>query len=519
MTPSKQTITADHWDEKKARHLLNRAGFGIPFSAIEKLEVAGPEASVALLVDYEKRPADWTPPGFLSNRDAVRGQMAMSKELPEAERRKNRQAFQRQSRQEMTELKSWWIQKMRTTKRPLEEKMTLFWHGHFATSAQDVKLPVANWELNQIFREHATGNFKTLVIEVGKSHAMMEYLDNRRNRKDHPNENWARELLELFTLGIGSYTEDDIKEAARAFTGYTNRDGNFIFQARQHDEGEKTFLGESGNLDAEDIFRIIFKQSKCSQFITGKLLRYFMTESPDQASIDYFAEVLYQNDYELKPFLCALFLSEEFYTEKVMGTQIKSPAQYMVMLTDQLRLNDQTNLLVTLGMRAMEQDLFYPPNVKGWDGNRDWINTNTLLTRYNVPAYLFAGERPQRVTTLRLDEVARSEKMSGDKKGKAAKRLDKLPKDRVKQVIARRLGLDLKKLMKPLDGLTAQQAVGRIEKYFLSRPLSDDQHQYLVRAFGKKVTPSTKLHIESMGFDDLAGPLHLILATAEYQLC
>ncbi len=183
----------------------------------------------------------------------------------------------------MEELKLWWLDRMIRTKRPLEEKMTLFWHGLFVSSATTVKNSYLLYKQNQLFRQNAVGNYKALALGVSQDPCMLVYLNNNQNQKEHPNENYARELMELFTLGIGNYTEKDIKESARSFTGWTNIGENFIFNRNQHDNGTKTFLGQTGNFTGEDIVDIIFQQPACANYIATRILKFFGTDDPSPA--------------------------------------------------------------------------------------------------------------------------------------------------------------------------------------------------------------------------------------------
>ena len=304
---SLQPIGPDSWSLEKARHLLNRAGFGIPQSLATRLTDMGPEAAVDYLVNYESIPFAFPEPDFLVPAMTAKERNAQRKGLNEDERRELQRKWQRSEREAVRKLQGWWIQRMRLSPRPLEDKMALFWHGHFATSAQKVKPSEHNYKLLEVFRENATGNFKTLVAEVGQSPCMLRYLDNDRSTKRKPNENWARELMELFTLGQGQYTEEDIKESARAFTGWSSDGREFQFRLQNHDTGEKTFLGKTGNFDGWDIIDILGEQPAMGNFICGKLWKYFAAEEADAAAVAALAETFRANHYELKPVLRQLF--------------------------------------------------------------------------------------------------------------------------------------------------------------------------------------------------------------------
>jgi uncharacterized protein (DUF1800 family) len=376
----------ERWNRDCARHLLNRAGFGVPRERIETLADMGLDAAVDYLVNYDRLHAKGEEPAFLlpfmTRQEFYASQ---PEELSEEARSQRYNERQTEERQAIDQLKAWWLQRMRETPRPLEEKLALFWHGHFATSAQKVKSSEHTFGIYRIFREHAAGNFKALTIAVGQSPAMLDYLDNRKSTKERPNENWARELMELFTLGKGHYTEDDIKAAARAFTGWTTDGHRFEFRPERHDTGEKTFMGRSGAFDGWNILDILFEQPACARFIVAKLWRYFAYDEPEEEIVDGLAATLRQNGYELKPVLREIFLSRAFHGEKARATQIKSPAQFVVQLCDDLALEQPPYDQLWKICRALGQDLFYPPNVKGWDGGLVWINANSLLIRYNAP--------------------------------------------------------------------------------------------------------------------------------------
>lgn len=513
-----QSITNGEWNRARARHLLNRAGFGAPYSAIGELEKMTPAEAVSLMVDYERQPADHRRPDFLSDRSELTGRYMAMRSKEGEDRAMMRQELFRMQRGEMARLQNWWVDRMINTQRPLEEKLTLFWHSHFATSAQDVKLPEPNYQLNQIFRENASGNFRTMVFEVGKSEAMLKYLNNRQNRKNHPNENWARELMELFTLGIGNYTEQDVKEAARAFTGYTERQGEFVFVSRQHDYGEKTFLGKTGNFDGKDIVDIIFEQPECARFISRKLWEYFVYDNPSDELVEGLAKILRDNDYEMKPLLRTLFSSQEFYSEQAMAGQVKSPAQYVVMLQDHLKFERMQGPLVVLGMRVMGQTLFYPPNVKGWDGNRGWITTNTLLARYNIPGYLLTGNRPDIMGRVppqarEIIQEMMPQGMGGNGNTNGRRR------QMAQKIIQRRVAAKVREMYQPLNGQPAGQAVDQMTEYLLGRPIASDQRAELIRALTGGNSESAPFLLANADDDRLSGTLHLILSMSEYQLC
>lgn len=388
-------LPAQNWTSVTAGHLLNRAGFGATPAEVDAAEKAGLAATVEQLLRPPNEPEEdgvelpWTTPDNFRER---KQEMRALKSDPAGNRREVRK-LRRERRDEMVDLGAWWLQRMRETRAPLVEKMTLFWHGHFATSAVKVKHAFWMWYQNHTFRRLALGNFKRLLRAITRDPAMMIYLDLAQSEKAHPNENWARELMELFTLGIGHYSEEDIRESARAFTGYRIhlQRQPFRFVESLHDPGRKNFLGHSGNFKGDDILDIITQQPACPEFIGRKLCRFFVTDEPSPALVDAVAASLRQEDYELTPVLRALFSSAEFYSDRVIRTQIKSPIQFLIQTCKLLDRDLPSKGIMQGALRQMGQIPLVPPNVKGWDGGKSWISTSTLLFRYNFANYLLNG--------------------------------------------------------------------------------------------------------------------------------
>ncbi|MCI0360955.1 MAG: DUF1800 domain-containing protein [Planctomycetaceae bacterium] len=286
-------------------------------------------------------------------------------------------------------LAGWWLHRMRHTPAPLVEKMTLFWHGHFATSATKVRQPELMLQQNELFRRHALGDFGQLVRGIARDPAMLLYLDSATNRKVHPNENFSREVMELFCLGLGRYTERDIQELARCFTGWEIQHGQFKFNPYQHDERSKTVLARSGNFDGDDGLAVILDEPATAEFICGKLLRFFVADD-DVFTPEWIAPLatkFRESKLTLAPVLEMIFTSRLFYSEAALGRKVRSPIELGVGM---LRALDATTNMVQLANRLRElgQMPLYPPNVKGWDGGRSWINSSTLLGRANLVRYL-----------------------------------------------------------------------------------------------------------------------------------
>lgn len=387
-------ISAGRWDFAAAAHLLNRAGFGGTPAEIETLARLRPAEAVARLVEFSATP-DTPPAPAWAKPDPGRAEwLRKVRQATADERRELQREFQREQRQRMLELQTGWLSRMVSGPRPFQEKLTLFWHGHFATSVLKVKDAYLMWRQNEVFRRHGTGEWLTLLREVTKDPAMLVWLDQAQSKPDHPNENYARELMELFTLGEGHYTEKDVTEAARALTGltYDRLHQEPTFRPRLRDLRDKTVFGRTGNFDGEDLLKIITAQPRSARFLTGKLWRFFAGTEPSDALTEAMAAEFHRHGQEFRPFLRTLFLSEEFHSPAVVRQQIKSPVQLLVTACRQLERPLPPGPVAVNALRALGQELFNPPNVKGWDGGVAWINTNTLLTRHNLALLLTTGE-------------------------------------------------------------------------------------------------------------------------------
>ncbi len=391
-------LPSNRWTYELAAHLLNRAGFGGAPREIEELRALGLEGAVARLVDDEQLP-DPTPDPDWAARDP--GRLERLRQVrqagPEERRRLQREERERQ-RDRMIELRGWWLGRMASGPRPLREKLTLFWHGHFATSIEKVREARLMWRQNDLFRRLGMGRWEELLIEAGKDPAMLIWLDQARSRKEHPNENFAREVMELFALGEGHYTEKDITEGARALTGWAY-DGvaqEFVERPNWHDRGVKMILGKSGNFNGEEFLGLVIAQPQAARFITGKLWNYFAGAPPSASLNAALAETFRQAGNHFRPLLRTLFLSEEFYAPDVVRAQVKSPVQWLVGSVRVLERPLPPPPTCYALTRNLGQDLFAPPNVKGWDGGLSWITTNNLLSRYNEAATLVQGARAAR---------------------------------------------------------------------------------------------------------------------------
>ena len=542
-TPSLEPLSESAWCESAARHLLNRAGFGIPEGRVGSLYRLGAAAAVDDMVDYEAIPADRPMPAMLIDPMSPKRRRELLKGFSVEERRKETAKWRQEERKAVQQLKAWWIERIATTPRPLEEKMTLFWHGHFATSAQKVQSSYHTFQLNDVFRTHATGNFKALTIAVGQSPNMLRYLDNARSTKHKPNENWARELMELFTMGVGTYSEDDIKHSARAFTGWAADHKEFQYRENVHDSGPKRFLGREGDFDGWDIMDIIFDQPVTAEFISRKLWTHFAYEHPEPEIVQTLAATLRENNYELKPVLRQIFASQAFYSEKSMGGLIKSPTQFVVQLTHDLKLDSPPYALMARATAQLGQDLFYPPNVKGWDGNRAWINANSLLIRYNLPVAIAASEGGTASAMEAMDDPAMTMLMNkvaqGDMKKRVMDAVAKLPQEQRREVRQRLqnaspeerrvIGKEILADQPATDGWSTRVAIAGLPKEsgarfidalanrYLSVPLRQDQRTLIMQAMD--LESDAAVDIEAISDQQRNAGLHLLFSSAEYQLC
>ncbi|SFD25113.1 Uncharacterized conserved protein, DUF1800 family [Chitinophaga sp. CF118] len=285
--------------------------------------------------------------------------------------------------QGIKELNIAWINVMINTEHPLREKMALFWHGHFAARTTRA---LFSQQLLEVIRTHALGNFGDLLTEVSKSPAMLEYLNNKQNRKAHPNENFAREVMELFTLGRGNYTETDVKESARAFTGWGyDVDGNFQFREKEHDRGEKTVLGKTGDFNGDDVLKILLEHKQTAKFITTKIYKFFVDDVVDEEKVNALADKFYASGYNIKSLMQNIFMADWFYDKRYIGGHIKSPIELIVGLRRTIPVKFEKEEVMLSFQQILGQVLFYPPNVAGWPGGRNWIDSSSLMYRMQLP--------------------------------------------------------------------------------------------------------------------------------------
>jgi len=360
-----------------ARHLLARTGFGPTDAEVRAYAALTREQGVNLLLRDARTDAMTPPPAFVAETGPLRYPR------PENATVEERRAFQQQQVRQGLELRAWWMNEMLVTRSPLTERMTLFWHNHFVSSQQKVRFARLMYAQNATLRANALGDFATLLHAASKDPAMLIYLDTAQSRKGQPNENFAREVMELFTLGEGHYSEKDIKEAARAFTGWSlDRDtGRYLFRPAVHDNGVKTVLARSGAFDGDDVLDIILARPETAQFITTKLWREFVSPEPDAREVARIAQIFRGQNYDIKVALRSLLLSDAFWAQSNRGTLVKSPVELVVGTLRQLDVAPGSAMPFAVVAAGMGQNLFSPPNVKGWPGGEQWINSNTLLAR------------------------------------------------------------------------------------------------------------------------------------------
>src|SRR5215469_6829854 len=399
-------ISASDWNYDLAAHLLERAGFGGTPEEIQALAQLTPREAVRQLVHFQNIENNLPPfehsgihdPGlepFPESRPAVtklakeKGEALGIKVKPGGDRPLQPIVnkffyWLRASVLETQRVSYWWANRMVATHHPLEEKMALFWHGHFAVNEAKVRDYRKTLGQLELFQKYGTGNFRDLLLAVAQDPAMLSFLDAGVNVKGSPNENFAREIMELFTMGVGNYSEKDIREGARAFTGWNYADLTFVVNKEQHDDAPKTFLGQTGNFDGVDVIDIILKQPVTARFIAGKIYRYFVRQELDPQVQDRLGAVLRNNDYQFAPLLETIFLSRDFYSLASIGTQIKSPVQLAISTFKKLGLTEVPGVPdFNIATGTLGQRLFSPPTVAGWSEGRSWITPGLLLERGN----------------------------------------------------------------------------------------------------------------------------------------
>ncbi|MBI1851012.1 MAG: DUF1800 domain-containing protein [Planctomycetes bacterium] len=506
------------WDRERAAHLLRRAGFGGSPREVDALVAVGRDKAVDSLVDFEKTPLNDPP---YPRGETWRPPVGVEFRRLDGDARKDVGGYLRDLQTgHMQAVREWWLHRMVVTNRPLEEKMTLFWHGLFTSGFREVK----SWQLlldqNEFLRRNAVADFRTLVLGIAKDGAMLRYLDNDKNVKGEPNENFARELLELFTLGVGNYTEADVKEVARALTGWRVGPEGVILRPRLHDYGSKSILGKKGSLDVNDVVDVVLAQPAASRHLATKLWTFFAYEDPEPAIVDALATELRRTKFDVRAAMRTILRSDAFYSAHALHATIKSPVELIVGTLRALEISAADVRRLSIACRQMGQELFQPPNVKGWDGGRSWITTSTLFTRQNFGRAILAGERrvagrgAMAMTMMRGGRRPLPSSLDGDD-GKAMRAaLEKLPMppDSSKPQPT----YDPLVVVNTLDLKSPRDIVRHFTTRLLGASLPKDREDTLVAA----LSPSEK-PFDSHARDAaprLRDVIHLILSLPEYQL-
>lgn len=368
----------------KNQHLLWRSAFGPMAENANELTTTSQKDLYELLVKTSSKSPDHIEVAQNLYAGLVKGIQDLGK--MESLSKDQKQMIRKQSREDLKNLNITWLNQMINSESQLREKTALFWHGHFACRVINIYF---QQQLLDVIRRNALGNFGDMLREVSKCPAMLAFLNNQQNKKQHPNENFAREVMELFTMGRGNYTEQDIKEAARAFTGWGfNLQGEFVNRPFQHDAGSKTFLGRRGNFNGDDIIDILLEQKQTALFITKKLYRYFVNDKTDDEKVKVLADGFYNSGYDIGKLLQGIYTSDWFYDEKNIGTRIKSPVELLVGIRRLIPMEIENEEIQLLFQRSLGQILFYPPNVAGWPGGKNWIDSSALMLRLRIPQIL-----------------------------------------------------------------------------------------------------------------------------------
>lgn len=370
--------------ERAAAHLLRRAGFGGTPAEIRRYSAMRAGDAVASLLAMP-------PAGSVAPPEQAQVEGTLGK---------------RETRESVTGLQLWWLNRMLNSPAPLQEKMTLYFHGHF-TSRATQRFPRITYNQNALFRRYAAGNLRELTREVSKDAAMLIYLDGANNVASHPNENYARELMELFTLGVDNYTERDVRESARAWTGWhvVRRTDSVSFDEASHDQGSKTFLGRTGNFNGDDIVDIIFDQPQCARFFAASLLNWFVYNDPEPALVDAVAGVIRAHRFDLSPVLGVVLSSNVFYGERSYRALVKSPVEFVVGTYKTLGLPAIGETAIP-ALQQMGQRLFFPPSVAGWPGGTNWLTSGTMIERQNFLTRLLGSQTLDASSWLRRIPLA-----------------------------------------------------------------------------------------------------------------
>lgn len=436
--------------QKHVQHLYNRLGFGILPKQLKELSKKSKKEIVDNLLSSSKKVTPLEV-DISELKAAFKDVIMMGNQDKDT-----RQKLQKINRQKQLDLNIAWVERLTNPTELLREKMTLFWANHFVCKDNNI---VFIQNFNNTLRKHALGDFGNFVKAISKEAAMTKYLNTKQNKKQKPNENFARELMELFTLGVGNYTENDIKESARAFTGYGhNFVGEFVFKQRQHDEGVKQFLGQSGNFKGDDIIDIILNQKQCAKFICEKIYAYFVNDVLNNHHISEMTEVFFK-DYNIENLMRHIFMSDWFYEEQNIGSKIKSPIEFIVGIKTLVPIQFKNAKQQIYLQRLLGQTLLNPPNVAGWKGGKSWIDSNTIALRLKLPSLLLNSAYISKARKGELD--AGVEKKKQFYKKNYGKRFNVV--------------CDWEYFKKQFDGVE----VNDLQSYVLACPISSNAKAYL----------------------------------------
>ena len=485
-------------NQLKNQHLMWRAGFGPMVEDWSQLATTSQKNLISAIFSASAKSPEYidVASNYLKGLtmgidDIVKLQ---KKDFSEDEKKQMR----KQSQQDIKSLNLAWLNEMVNTDAQLREKTSLFWHGHFAS--RNLNIFYQQLLLDTI-RKNALGNFGDLLREVSKSAAMINFLNNNQNKKDHPNENFAREVMELFTMGRGNYSEDDVKEAARAFTGWgANLRGEFVFRRFQHDNGDKNFLGRTGNFDGDDVLNILLEQKQTANFIAKKIYRFFVNDNIDESKVAWLGGRFYQSNYNIKSLLQDIFTSEWFYDTKNIGAKIKSPVELIVGIQRMLPMNIQNEDVLLIVQRLLGQLLFYPPNVAGLPGGANWIDSSTLMFRLRIPEIIYASDQFDLTPKDDDDQMMGMREMNED-----AMRIKGFGKINGGQMIKAQISWD--KYLKKFDNVQKENLTNEIATTILQVQNGVDENTL------KKYTnnSSKESFIQSATIQ--------LMSTPEYQLC
>jgi hypothetical protein len=567
-------VSPSDWNYDLAAHLLERAGFGGTPEQIQALARMTPAEAVRQLVHFQNiennlpafEHSGIHDPGlepFPESRPAV---TKLAKEKGEALGIKVKAGgdrplqpivneffyWLRASVLETQRVAYWWANRMVATNHPLEEKMALFWHGHFAVNENKVRDYRKMLGQLDLFYKYGTGNFRDLMVAEAKDPGMLSFLDAGVNVKGAPNENFAREIMELFTMGVGNYSEKDIREAARAFTGWNYVDLQFVVNKDQHDDGQKTFLGKTGNFDGVNVIDIIVQQPVTSRFIAGKIYRYFVRQDLSPELQEKLGAVLRKSNYEIAPLLETIFLSRDFYSAASTGTQIKSPVQLAVSTYRKLGLKDAPGVPdFNIATGTLGQRLFSPPTVAGWAEGRSWITPGLLLERGNFardvlfPDINFiAPDRANPSSDIRIvaDKIRAGSDIStatmperGSEGGLAESNMAadrdedfntrygsfrgwQMAIERVKPIPRHAASVNLTRMVVDAGAKNTSEVVDYFIRRFMRVPPAAEKRQAMINLLNKELGTTDVGAARTYMEDSLRLLLHLIMSEPEYQL-